>query len=128
VGDAWLGKTRLLDELRQHNQDHSITTISAHGYRAERELPYGVVSQLLASLVGLSVWPAFERETSELVLSEAARIHPVLGVPTPVSDGDVLGETRLYDAVLKLLTATPKVRMVDDINGLTARRWRFSPT
>lgn len=115
IGEPWLGKTRLLDELRIHNETHSIATVSARGYRAEEDLPFGVVSQLLTSLAGLGNWPNISSDMPEWVLNEAARLYPPLGDPRPSSIGDVLGETRLYDAVFKLLTATPKVLIVDDV-------------
>lgn len=113
VGEAWLGKTRLLDELQLHAGRRAASIASARGYQAERDLPYGVVSQLLASLSAAHNWANIKANTPQWVLNEAGRLNPDLGKSEVQNDG--LGETRLYDAVFRLITTGQNLVIVDDL-------------
>lgn len=120
VGDAWMGKTRLLEELTSQAQRHRRQVTSARGFRAERQLPYGVLSQLLSGLVEHEDWDSIVASVPDWALREAGRIHPAIGTPPSGGGGDPFGETRLYDAVLTVLSAKPLLILVDDVQWIDA--------
>ncbi|MPZ54686.1 MAG: AAA family ATPase, partial [Acidimicrobiia bacterium] len=112
AGDPWMGKTRLLDELTDAAAAEGRPVARARAYRTESHLPYGVVRQMLDSIV------AGPQSLTEIVagwaIAEAARIHPALGDPPDTPPNDPLGETRLFDALFELLTVDSLVLAVDD--------------
>lgn len=111
-GDTWMGKTRLLDEMLDFAKRGRRVTLSARGYRAERQLPLGVVSQLLNALVADPRWEDLLTGLPPWALAEAARIHP--GLATASETTDAFGETRLYDALVQVFGSKPTLMIVDD--------------
>lgn len=113
TGDPWMGKTRVLEEFVASAAERGHRTLLARGYRAERELPYGVVVQLLQAAHAAG-WQS--REVPDWALAEASRLVPDIASSEPPLDG--LGETRLHDAVSLLLVAyaggRPLVVGIDD--------------
>lgn len=115
AGEPWMGKTRLLTEMIAHLNRQGRSVIQARGYRAEGALAYGVVGQLIDSLLSVAGADSSASRLPGWVLSESARIHPTLGEPPPLGYPDeALGETRLFDALLALFTNGPMVVVVDD--------------
>ncbi len=114
VGEAWLGKTRLTEELKTEAAKLAVPIVSARGYRAESQLPHGVVAQLLASLVTSDDWAAAKAGVPDWALSEAGAVYPELANPRLQARDDAFGEVRLYDALFKILTSISPVIIVDD--------------
>jgi tetratricopeptide (TPR) repeat protein len=114
TGEAWMGKTRLLEELLKTARATRPTVLFARGFRAERQIPYGLITQLLTGLVGDNHWEKGRENVPDWALNEAARLYPDLGEPTSVVPGDVFGETRLHDALLRIFLATSALTVVDD--------------
>lgn len=113
VGEAWMGKTRLIEEARSLAEEQGRPVVAVRGYRAERQLPFGVVAQALGALTNLPDWKATRGTVPAWARRETARIYPDLG-PGPATGSDTFAETRLYDALLRVLTAGPIVYLVDD--------------
>ncbi len=125
VGDAWMGKTRLLEELTIAAGRERRACITARGYRAERQLPQGVVSQLLTSLTNLPEWGTIRKSAPDWALEEAGRVHPSLGQPSQALPADAFGETRLYDAILTVFSSSPLLLVVDDVQWVDAASASF---
>lgn len=101
TGEAWVGKTRLLEDFAAGASDRGHRVLLGRGYRSERTLPFGVAAQLLRAALAAG-WldpgalPAW-------AVSETGRLLPELeGSATPP---DEWGETRLHDAITAILTA-----------------------
>ncbi|MDP9494697.1 MAG: AAA family ATPase [Actinomycetota bacterium] len=121
TGAAWMGKTRLLEELgtAAGHLDHSI--LSGRAFRMEQNLPFGVAAQLLRSAM-----PLVEANRDRLppwALGEIARLVPELHeAPVTNESTDPFGELRLFDGVFTILSELARIRpilmMVDDVQWL----------
>lgn len=121
TGAAWMGKTRLLEELGSVATRSGYSALSGRAFRMEQNLPFGVAAQLLRSAT-----PLLEANRNLLptwALGEISRLVPEFH-QTPVSteSTDPFGELRLFDGVFTVLTALarvqPIVAMVDDVQWL----------
>jgi len=114
VGEAGVGKSRLLDEIACVAEHHGLRTLRARASAAEGALPFQLWIDALgpaaADVAALSApWPA----VLATLLPETARGEP----------GDVAPElrrTRLFEAVARLLgqvaTSVPTLVVLDDMH------------
>lgn len=119
-GTAWMGKTRLIEELAAQAATAGHTVVTGRSFRMERDLPYGVVAQLLRS--------ARER-VDEIrgsipgwALVELARIDPLLAPVDSPPHRDRFGEVRLFEAFKEVMAAVagdgPALVAVDDVQWM----------
>ncbi len=120
-GSAWMGKTRLLEELGAAARASGRSALSGRAFRTEQDLPFGVAAQLLRSAA-----PLIERHLDQLptwALGEVARLVPEFQqAPASPESADPFGELRLFDGVFIVLSqladSQPIVVMVDDVQWL----------
>ena len=120
-GSAWMGKTRLLEELGAAARASGRSALSGRAFRTEQDLPFGVAVQLLRSAA-----PLIERHLDQLptwALGEVARLVPEFQqAPASPESADPFGELRLFDGVFivlsQLAASQPIVVMVDDVQWL----------
>ena len=123
-GPAGIGKTRLLEEAVRAAEESGARVLRARGGEMERDLPYGVVRQLLEREA---------RTTGEQVLRGAARLAaPVLGLGAePGGDAGSEAEREfalchgLYWLVCSLSERGSLVLVVDDLQIVDAPSLRF---
>ncbi len=127
---AGMGKSRLLQALRDEADERGLSTLAARGGHVEREFAHGVVRQLLEMPVATR--PAAEREA--LLQGAAALAAPVIGVPAPpgagaIEPGDVdpgfATLHGLYWLVANLAADGPLVLVVDDAHWADEPSQRF---
>lgn len=119
TGEAGIGKTRLVEQLRSWCARRGAAVAEARAYAAEGELAYGPVVAWLRS-------PAFEPHLRKLdrgSLSELARLLPELLVelrdvprPDPLPENEQ--RARLFTALVKAIlgAAEPLVLIADDLH------------
>jgi DNA-binding SARP family transcriptional activator len=116
TGEAGIGKTRLVEELRGWCARHGATTAEARCYAAEGPLAYGpVVDWLRAPGLAAAVNRLDGSRLSELarVLPELLDTHRDLAAPQPLPADE--HRRRLFDAVTAaVLAARPPVLLVVD--------------
>ena len=116
TGAAWMGKTRLLEELMAEAADRGWGVLVGRSFRMEQELPYGVTTQVLRSAATRLDGGALRTGVPGWARSEVGGLLPELGEPTTLPDPH--GELRLLEAihtVLSLLAGTsPYVLILDD--------------
>ncbi|MEV4681620.1 ATP-binding protein [Streptomyces kurssanovii] len=121
-GEAGIGKTRLVDELRVRA---GVTTVEARAYAAEGPIAYGVATAWLRSRPVTRRLARLERGQ----LTELARLLPELGAgmppPEPLSEPEL--RRRLFGAATRaLLTAgSPLLLIVDDAQWADAQSLRL---
>jgi len=122
TGDPGLGKTTLANAFVSTCQLEGAVVARAQAYDAERELPFGVLAELVRQL---SIQRAVGGAEPE-ALSELSRLTPEVrtqfpGVPLPVEWAAEIVPLRLADAFLKAVTAaaeeSPVVLVVDDVHA-----------
>ena len=117
TGDAWMGKTRILDEFTRRAAELGNRLLTARGYRAERSLAFGGVVQLLRGAATLGRLQ--DSWLPDWVVAEVGRLLPEVDAP-PFVEG--FGETRLFDAVAAVLRDAARghllVIAVDDAQWL----------
>ncbi|MFF0307716.1 AAA family ATPase [Streptosporangium sp. NPDC004379] len=107
TGPIATGKSRLLDGLTEHAFDHGALPLTATGSRTERDLPLGVLSQLVHN----TPMPEEHRATTLSLLQEGARAQLT---------GETLGhmDVQIVDALctvlLELSERCPLLIVVDD--------------
>ena len=121
-GRAWMGKTRLLEELAEETAMAGDMVVLARAFRLEQAIPYGVVAQILRA-----VRPAMEAKTiavPDWAREETARLAPSTGPAPTELDSGRFGELRLLEAAFEVLAAasasSPMLLMVDDAQWLDA--------
>lgn len=111
TGEAGVGKTRLVDELRAHA---GAVTVEARAYPAEGPLAYGIAAAWLRSQPVAARLSRLERPQ----LTELARLLPELAAdvtpPEPLPEAEL--RHRLFGAIARaILTAgTPLLLIADD--------------
>ncbi|MEN8238655.1 MAG: BTAD domain-containing putative transcriptional regulator, partial [Actinomycetota bacterium] len=98
-GEAWMGKTRLLEEFIQRAENLGHRALSARAFRAQRKLPYGIVSQLLHA--GEAKGWLDDADVPEWAVAEAARLVPQLA--RGESDAQAHNEARMYESITRVL-------------------------
>ena len=89
TGPAWMGKTRLLEEFTSQVEARGDTVLFGRAFRMEQALPYGVITQILASAT-----PLIETHRDSIPqwsLVEAARLVPSLAHPQNPGAADRFG-------------------------------------
>jgi hypothetical protein len=119
-GAAWMGKTRLIEELTRLRVAVGDLVVTARAVRMESTLPYGVVAQILKGLAD-----PIHRSSDRIptwTLVEAARILPNLWPETPDGPTDVLGELRVLEAIEQILNnlsrIQPTIIIVEDLQWI----------
>lgn len=113
TGEAGIGKSRIVDELRGSCAASGAAVGAARSYANEGDLGYAVVASWLRSA---DVAPA-RRQLTDGQLRELARLLPELGVPAPSGGADeATRRRRLFDATVTALTALrrPTLLIADD--------------
>ena len=122
LGDPGVGKTTLVNAFASTCQMEGAAIARAQAYEAERELPFGVLAELIKQLTLQRAIGGADPEA----LSELTRVSPEIfaafpGVPKPVEWAAEVIPLRLADAFLKAVEAateeSPLVLVVDDIHA-----------
>jgi DNA-binding SARP family transcriptional activator len=122
LGDPGVGKTTLTNAFVSTCQMEGASIARAQAYDAERELPFGVLAELIKQLTVQRAIGAADPEA----LSELTRISPEIftvfpGVPKPVEWAAEVVPLRLADSFLKAVEAateeSPLALVVDDIHA-----------
>ena len=95
IGDAWMGKTRLLDDFARHR---GVPLVGA--LPGDERVPYALLARLLRALLG----PQGAHDIAALgdpVRSELARVLPELGAAPP----EAMNEARFRQALAQVLEA-----------------------
>jgi tetratricopeptide (TPR) repeat protein len=121
-GPAGIGKSSLLAAARTAAAAH-MRILSARGGELERELPFGIVRQLLEPAV-----VAFDAEEREALLAGAAALaRPVLFAADPEADAEPSFSALhgLYWLTINLADAQPLLVAVDDAHwaDVASLRW-----
>lgn len=124
-GPAGIGKTRLLYEAAEFGRGRRFLVRSARGGELERELPFGVVRQLLEPLVERS-----SEEDRARLLSGSARLALIaLGRADPARSsalGDPFAPIHgLYWLLANLAESQPVLIDIDDAQWADAQTLRF---
>ena len=122
LGDPGVGKTTLTNAFVSTCQMEGAAIARAQAYDAERELPFGVLAELIKQLTVQRAIGGADPEA----LSELTRVSPEIfaafpGVPKPVEWSAEVIPLRLADSFLKALEAaaeeSPLVLVVDDVHA-----------
>ena len=123
TGDPGVGKTTLTNAFVSTCQLEGAVVARAQAYDAERELPFGVLAELVRQLtIQRAIGSADPEALSELsrICGDVVQAFP--GVPKPVEWSAELTPLRLADAFLKTIVAaaeeSPLVLVVDDIHAV----------
>ena len=122
TGEAGIGKTRLVDELRVHAE---AVTAEARAYPAEGPLAYGIATAWLRSQPVAARLPRLERAQ----LTELARLLPELAAraapPEPLPEAEL--RRRLFGAIGRALLAAgaPLLLIADDAQWADAQSLRL---
>jgi DNA-binding SARP family transcriptional activator len=112
-GEAGIGKTRLMDEMREWAVRQGIATAAARGYAAEGGLAYAPVAALLRSRPLPSMDTVWRTELAR-ILPEVARSNPALPPLLPLREG--WQRRRLFEGLARAILATqPLLLTVDDL-------------
>ncbi len=122
LGDPGVGKTTLTNAFVSTCQMEGAAIARAQAYDAERELPFGVLAELVKQLTLQRAIGGADPEA----LSELTRVSPEIftafpGVPRPVEWAAEVIPLRLADCFLKAVEAatedSPLVLVVDDVHA-----------
>ncbi len=128
-GEAGIGKTALLDEVRRQASDADFEVLSARGGALERDFAHGVSRQLYE--------PVLHRATAarrrKLLKGAAARAAPVLGLaevedlaePRLPGDAAMAANHGLYWLTAQLAEQRPLLILVDDAHWVDSATLLF---
>lgn len=110
LGEAGIGKTRLVDEMAHEASHQGFRLIAGRAHESERILPFGLwIGALRAS------GAPFDREALEAIGTpwrrELARLFPELGARGAARSG-LDDHLRIFEAVAELLTALARRRPI----------------
>ena len=126
-GAAGIGKTALLDEVRQASAADAFTVLRASGAELERELAFGVVRQLFEPL---DARPDERARRDARWRGSARRAGVARADPAPAPEAVHAAMHGLYWLAAELAARGPLLLMVDDAYWSTSRRsdgWPISP-
>jgi len=121
-GEAGIGKSRLLAELRRRASDAGARVLTARGSELERSFSFGVVRQLLERAVLYEGEAAFS--------GAAAGAQPIFGPPSEEApqgsdDGSFAALHGLYWLTVNLTSSVPLVLAIDDLHWADRASLRF---
>jgi DNA-binding CsgD family transcriptional regulator len=122
TGDAGMGKTRLLEEVRSRST--RVTVLNGSCLPLSESLPYGALADALAALIGPEGRPLLDKALSRcapFVLPQLTALLPALHAGRPEPPGAATpNRTALFSAVRDLLAALGADRrtvlVVDDLH------------
>jgi hypothetical protein len=122
LGEAGIGKTRLLEELLDWAARQGVERASARCYAAEGELAYAPVAALLRARPLPTLDDVWLAEVARL-LPELRAKHPDLSPARPMTEA--WQRVRLFEALARAVLGTgrPLLLAVDDLHWCDARRW-----
>ena len=115
-GPAGIGKSALLAQARRRAADSGALVLAARGSELEREFPFGVVRQLLESVVA---------EQEQLLTGAAAPAASVFGSLDGEGDVSFAALHGLFWVALNLAAERPLVLAVDDLHWCDRPSLRF---
>ncbi len=122
TGSAWMGKTRLLEELASEARSQNHNVLIGRAFRMEQALPYGVATQVLRGAI-----PLVEDSPAGIpdwATAEIGRLLPETGSVSADAVLDRFGELRLLEAihtVISVLAAPrPLLVVLDDVQWIDA--------
>ncbi len=121
VGPAGIGKTALLDALRDAAAERELPMLSARASELDRGFGFGIVHQLLEPVV----LAADEERRARLFAGAAARAEPLFGAAVADGDPEYGVLSGLYWLVANLAEERPVVLRVDDLHWADAASLRF---
>lgn len=104
-GPEGIGKTRVLDELIHLARQGQRVVVTGRGYESEKEMPYGVVAQIVDAALSTVNFPP--REVPSWVLAEVSRLAPSLGAAPALELEPGPAERRLVEGLSRFLMALP---------------------
>lgn len=122
VGEAGIGKTRLLEAAAQAARAAGATVLMARGYAAERSVAYGPVGGWLAAALGDPASAERLRTLPAATIAELARLLPAISSAAGGTESGDAGaaQARLLAALVDGLTAAvdgpePGMLILDDL-------------
>ncbi len=113
-GPAGIGKTRLLEELGRRAADRGVTVLTAHGSQLEQSFGYGVVRQLMESVV-----------TDELLCGAGAAARGVFDLAGGHREGSLAVLHALYSVTAQLAAERPLLISVDNLQWVDPPSLRY---
>jgi DNA-binding SARP family transcriptional activator/tetratricopeptide (TPR) repeat protein len=131
-GEAGIGKTRLLAELRAEAAARNMRVLLGHCHQTEQVLPFRPIIECLRA-GGLAADSALLAELSPATRTDLARLLPELADPSEAPGAGAAPLTWLFEALLALLERAaarePIVLMFEDVHWadeMTARWLAFA--
>ena len=113
-GPAGIGKTRLLEELGRRAAGRGVTVLAAHGSPLEQSFGYGVVRQLMESVV-----------TDELLCGAGAAARGVFDLAGGHREGSLAVLHALYSVTAQLAAERPLLISVDNLQWVDPPSLRY---
>ncbi|HEX8054499.1 MAG TPA: AAA family ATPase [Thermoleophilaceae bacterium] len=127
-GEPGIGKTRLLEVVRERSREHGMTVLSARASELDRDFPLGVVRQLFEPLLA----GADAATRRALLHGAAAAAAPLLGLAAPEPGGAPAADDpslphfhALYWLAANLTERGPAALVIDDLHWADASSLRF---
>ncbi len=113
-GPAGIGKTHLLEELGCRAAGRAVTVLAAHGSQLEQSFGYGVVRQLMESVVA-----------DELLSGAGAAARGVFDLAGGHREGSLAVLHALYSVTAQLAAARPLLISVDNLQWVDPPSLRY---
>ncbi len=122
TGSAWMGKTRLLEEIAAEAHGLGRVVLIGRAFPMEQQLPYGVLTQVLrAALPHIESAPEAVPDWARV---EIGRLLPASQTAEQAGLPDRFGELRLFEGIhttlTTLATERPVVLILDDAHWADA--------